>query len=105
MRGQTLKILVVEDEFMIANTLAECLRSHGHDCIGPAANLSSALALAEAEAQQTLALAHQAASAIRESALEEAAAAKQQALDAGAATDLGVVKQFECPAIPVPASG
>jgi hypothetical protein len=29
----------------------------------------------------------------------------EAAIDAGAATDLGVVKQFECPAIPVPASG
>jgi hypothetical protein len=29
----------------------------------------------------------------------------EAAIDAGAATDLGVVKQFECPAIPLPASG
>jgi hypothetical protein len=29
----------------------------------------------------------------------------EAAIDAGAATDLGVVKQFECPAIPVPAFG
>lgn len=28
----------------------------------------------------------------------------EAAIDAGAATDLGVVKQFECPAIPLPAS-
>lgn len=34
----------------------------------------------------------------------DSAAEVEAAIDAGAATDLGVVKRFECPAIPLPAS-
>ncbi len=35
----------------------------------------------------------------------DSAAEVHRAIDAGAVTDLGVVRQFECPVIPVPRSG
>jgi CheY-like chemotaxis protein len=44
-----LRILVVEDDFLIASALVDCLKSFGHVCVGPAATVESAMALAKEE--------------------------------------------------------
>jgi CheY-like chemotaxis protein len=49
MSQNALRILVVEDEYFIAERLADCLKGFGHECVGPAGTLAAALALAEAE--------------------------------------------------------
>ncbi len=49
MSQRALRILVVEDDFVIASSLADCLKSFGHECVGPAGTLEAALALAESE--------------------------------------------------------
>jgi CheY-like chemotaxis protein len=40
------RVLVVEDDFLIANVIVEALRSQGADIVGPAGNLEHALVLA-----------------------------------------------------------
>jgi two-component system, response regulator PdtaR len=45
-----MRILIVEDEVLIAWMLAECLECAGHEVIGPAAAMAEALALCEAAA-------------------------------------------------------
>ena len=45
-----MRILIVEDEVLIAWMLAECLEGAGHEVIGPAAAMAEALALCEAAA-------------------------------------------------------
>ncbi len=45
-----LRILVVEDEAMIAFFIEDCLQKLGHTIIGPAARVSTALVLARTEA-------------------------------------------------------
>lgn len=42
--GQAAKILVVEDEFMLAMNLSKTLRSAGYEIVGPVATVSAALA-------------------------------------------------------------
>lgn len=42
------KVLVVEDDYMIAELLAEALRAYGMEVIGPAASVEKALALISA---------------------------------------------------------
>src|SRR3954451_1278855 len=43
------KVLVVEDEFMIALDLEQALRDHGYSVLGPAASAGDALGLLELE--------------------------------------------------------
>ena len=51
-----MRILIVEDEVLIAWMLAECLEGAGHEVIGPAAAMAEALALCEAAALPELAV-------------------------------------------------
>jgi two-component system, response regulator PdtaR len=51
-----MRILIVEDEVLIAWMLAECLECAGHEVIGPAAAMAEALALCEAAAPPELAV-------------------------------------------------
>lgn len=44
---QSLRILVVEDEFLIADLLCDALGSHGCDVVGPAPNVEKGLQLAQ----------------------------------------------------------
>lgn len=46
---QKSRIFIAEDEFLIADWLAENVRALGHDCIGPVGNLRMALLLAKNE--------------------------------------------------------
>jgi DNA-binding response OmpR family regulator len=41
------RILIVEDEFLIASTLQDTVLDLGHECLGPAGTLAAALILAE----------------------------------------------------------
>jgi two-component system, response regulator PdtaR len=43
-----MRILVVEDEALIAMVLADCLEDRGHEVVGPAATAVEAVALCEA---------------------------------------------------------
>lgn len=45
----TIKVLVVEDEWLIADQVAEALTDAGYDVVGPAAQISEALALVRDE--------------------------------------------------------
>ena len=45
-----MRVVIVEDEVLIAWMLAECLECAGHEVIGPAAAMAEALALCEAAA-------------------------------------------------------
>jgi len=47
--GAPLRILVVEDEMMIAFFIEDCLLDLGHQVVGPAARVNTALSLIEAE--------------------------------------------------------
>jgi DNA-binding response OmpR family regulator len=50
MAAATLRILVVEDNFLVAETIAQALKDWGYIVVGPASNLASGLTLArEAE--------------------------------------------------------
>ena len=42
------RVLVVEDEYLIAMEMAHCLRAEGAEIVGPVANAKQALALIEA---------------------------------------------------------
>ena len=42
------RVLVVEDEYLIAMEMAHCLRATGAEIVGPVANAQQALALIEA---------------------------------------------------------
>lgn len=44
-----LRILVVEDEMMVAFFIEDCLRSFGHHVVGPVSRVSKALRLIETE--------------------------------------------------------
>lgn len=44
------RVLVVEDEFLVAMTLQDCLEEWGYEVVGPSGRLEDALALVEAEA-------------------------------------------------------
>lgn len=43
------RILIVEDEFLMAFMLADMVTDLGYECLGPASTLASALQLADAE--------------------------------------------------------
>jgi two-component system, response regulator PdtaR len=43
-----MRILVVEDEALVAMALADCLEDAGHEVVGPAATVDEAMALCEA---------------------------------------------------------
>ncbi len=43
------RILIVEDEFLIAVSLEEAIRADGHEVVGPAASLAQALQFVENE--------------------------------------------------------
>lgn len=43
------RVLIVEDEFLIAEELVHYIRSAGFDCVGPVGTLADALAIIEAE--------------------------------------------------------
>jgi DNA-binding response OmpR family regulator len=47
--GKPLRILVVEDNLLIADMIVMALQLYGYDVIGPASNLKAGLALAQAE--------------------------------------------------------
>ena len=49
MKAQPLRILVVEDEMLIAFDIEDCLAALGHDVVGPASRVSDALQLVERE--------------------------------------------------------
>jgi two-component system, response regulator PdtaR len=42
-----MRILIVEDEALVAMVLTECLENDGHEVVGPAATLDEAVALCE----------------------------------------------------------
>jgi DNA-binding LytR/AlgR family response regulator len=44
-QGQACRVLVVEDNFLMAEMLCDLLRGHGCEIVGPAPRLASALAL------------------------------------------------------------
>lgn len=48
--GERARILIVEDEWILAGALAANLADMGYDVVGPAANVPTALALLEREA-------------------------------------------------------
>jgi two-component system, response regulator PdtaR len=50
------RILIVEDEVLIAWMLADCLEGAGHEVLGPAGTMADALALCEAAAAPGLAV-------------------------------------------------
>ena len=45
--GGTLKVLIVEDEFLIAMDVEMILEQNGHSVLGPAASIENALNLLE----------------------------------------------------------
>ena len=49
MGSQLRRVLIVEDEFIIADELAGFIRRAGHVCIGPVATLTDALTLIDQE--------------------------------------------------------
>lgn len=49
MTGEPLRILVVEDEMMIAFFIEDCLNTLGHTVVGPASRVANALRLLETE--------------------------------------------------------
>ena len=51
-----MRILIVEDEALIAWMLADCLEGAGHEVVGPAATMAEALALCEGAPPPELAL-------------------------------------------------
>ena len=51
-----MRILIVEDECLIALALADSLEQGGHEVLGPAGTMDEALALCEATAQPDLAV-------------------------------------------------
>jgi DNA-binding response OmpR family regulator len=48
-KSKALKILVVEDNELVAETIAEALLDGGYEVVGPATNLSAGLELAQTE--------------------------------------------------------
>lgn len=48
--GPPLRVLVVEDEMLIAFFIEDCLAEMGHEVVGPAARVAEALRLAETQA-------------------------------------------------------
>ncbi len=51
-----MRVLIVEDEVLIAWMLADCLEDAGHEVVGPAGTVAEALALCEAAAPPVLAV-------------------------------------------------
>ncbi len=51
-----MRVLIVEDEVLIAWMLADCLEGAGHEVVGPAGTVAEALALCEAAAPPALAV-------------------------------------------------
>jgi DNA-binding response OmpR family regulator len=46
---QSQRVLIVEDEWLLADTLADCLRDYGGDIVGPAPSVAAALELVDRE--------------------------------------------------------
>ena len=51
-----MRVLIVEDEVLLAWMLADCLEGAGHEVVGPAGTVAEALALCEAAAPPVLAV-------------------------------------------------
>ncbi len=51
-----MRVLIVEDEVLIAWMLADCLEGAGHEVVGPAATLAEAMTVCEAAAPPELAV-------------------------------------------------
>jgi DNA-binding response OmpR family regulator len=49
MPPRTRRILIVEDEFIIAEALADCVRNLGFDCAGPAQSVKAGIDLIDGE--------------------------------------------------------
>ena len=54
--ARSVRVLIVEDEPLIAWMLADCLEGAGHEVLGPAGTMADALALCEAAAAPGLAV-------------------------------------------------